>query len=144
MTHKTVGNMNNWYLTRRLMLIDTLSGREKSLSSTPRVIRMASDLKIRFQLVPNTQKGEVYPPLMTVSYSDILITDLAKQTVSFSMEYEMDQNEAWVKTNVQIALGVLGGVAVVYSLLKTASCKRRIASPLIDLLASEHFSYKKQ
>ncbi|XP_072548358.1 meckelin [Salminus brasiliensis] len=128
-----VSNLNSWYLTRRLVLIDTLSGREKSLSSTPRVIRVASNLKIRFQLVPNTQKGEVYPPLMSVSYSDILITDPAKQTVtvSFSVEYEMDQNEARVKTD--IALGVLGGVAVVYSLLKTASWKRRISSPLIDV-----------
>ncbi|KAG9283614.1 meckelin [Astyanax mexicanus] len=126
-------NLNNWYLTQRLMLIDTLSGREKSLSSTPRVIRVASNLKIRFQLVPNTQKGEVYPPLMSVSYSDILITDPATQTVavSFSVEYEMDQNEARVKTD--IALGVLGGVAVVFSLLKTASWKRRISSPLIDV-----------
>ncbi|XP_035382507.1 meckelin isoform X2 [Electrophorus electricus] len=126
-------NMNGWYLTRRLVLVDTLSGREKSLSSTPRAIRVASDLKIRFQLVPSTQKGEVYPPLTTVSYSDILISDPVKQTVtvSFSVEYEMDQNEARVKTD--IALGVLGGVAVVYSLLKTASWKRRIASPLIDL-----------
>lgn len=34
---------------------------------------------------------------------------------------------------IQIALGVLGGVAVVHSLLKTASWKRRVASPLIDL-----------
>lgn len=39
---------------------------------------------------------------------------------------------------VQIALGVLGGVAVVYSLLKTASWKRRIASPLVDVQASTH------
>ncbi|XP_060756170.1 meckelin isoform X1 [Neoarius graeffei] len=126
-------NMNSWYLTRRLMIVDTLSGREKSLTSTPRVIRVATNLQIRFQLVPNTQKGQVYPPLMIVSYSDIHITDLAKQTVavSFSLEYKMDQNEARVKTD--IALGVLGGVAVVYSLLKTASWKRRIASPLIDV-----------
>ncbi|XP_076869270.1 meckelin [Brachyhypopomus gauderio] len=126
-------NMNSWYLTRRLVLVDTLTGREKSVSSNPRVIRVAADLKIRFQLVPNTQKGEVYPPLVTVSYSDILISDPAKQTVpvSFSVEYEMDQNEARIKTD--IALGVLGGVAVVYSLLKTASWKRRIASPLIDV-----------
>lgn len=78
----------------------------------------------------------------------------------------MDQNEARVKTDVsvkmsiclaffklikkifyndhydvhvvQIALGVLGGVAVVYTLLKTASWKRRIASPLIDIQASTH------
>ncbi|KAI7806628.1 meckelin [Triplophysa rosa] len=126
-------NMNNWYLTRRLMLVDTLSGREKSLSSTPRVIRVASNIKIGFKLVPNTQKGQVYPPLLTVDYSDILITDPSTQTVtvSFSLEYTMDQNEARIKTD--IALGVLGGVAVVHSLLKTASWKRRIASPLIDL-----------
>ncbi|KAK3540968.1 hypothetical protein QTP86_007693 [Hemibagrus guttatus] len=94
-------DMNSWYLTRRLMMMDTLSGREKSLTTIPRVIRVASNLKIRFQLVPNTQKGQVYTPLMTVSYSDILITDPDKQTVavSFSLEYEMDQNEARVKTD---------------------------------------------
>uniref|UniRef100_A0A671MD16 Meckelin-like n=1 Tax=Sinocyclocheilus anshuiensis TaxID=1608454 RepID=A0A671MD16_9TELE len=126
-------SMNNWYLTRRLMLVDTLSGREKSLSSSPKVIRVASNIKIGFQLVTNTQKGQVYPPLMTVTYSDILVTDPTTQTVtvSFSLEYTMDQEEARVKTD--IALGVLGGVAVVHSLLKTASWKRRIASPLIDL-----------
>lgn len=33
----------------------------------------------------------------------------------------------------QTALGVLGGVAVLYSLLKTISWKRRIANPNIDL-----------
>ncbi|KAF5904348.1 meckelin-like isoform X1, partial [Clarias magur] len=94
-------NMNSWYLTRRLMIIDTLSGREKSLMSTPRAIRVANNLQIRFHLVPNTQKGQVYPPLMTVSYSDILITDPAKQTVavSFSLDYEMDQSDAQVKTD---------------------------------------------
>uniref|UniRef100_A0A672SIY4 Transmembrane protein 67 n=1 Tax=Sinocyclocheilus grahami TaxID=75366 RepID=A0A672SIY4_SINGR len=126
-------SMNNWYLTRRLMLVDTLSGREKSLSSSPKVIRVASNIKIGFQLVTNTQKGQVYPPLMTVTYSDILVTDPTTQTVtvSFSLEYTMDQEEARVKTD--IALGVLGGMAVVHSLLKTASWKRRIASPLIDL-----------
>ncbi|KAF7691901.1 meckelin [Silurus meridionalis] len=124
-------NMNSWYLTRRLLVVDTLSGREMSV--TPRVIRVANNLKLRFQLVPNTQNGQVYPPLVTVSYTDILITDQAKQTVavSFSLEYEMDQNDAQVKTD--IALGVLGGVAVVYSLLKTASWKRRIASPIVDV-----------
>ncbi|TRY84592.1 hypothetical protein DNTS_001329 [Danionella cerebrum] len=126
-------NMNNWYLTRRLMLVDSLSGREKSLMSSPRVIRVASDIKIRFQLVPNTQKGQVYTPLMTVAYSDVLVTDPSTQSVSvsFSMEYTMEQEEARIKTD--IALGVLGGMAVVHSLLKTASWKRRIASPLVDL-----------
>ncbi|KAF7669715.1 hypothetical protein LDENG_00147280 [Lucifuga dentata] len=126
-------SMKNWYLSRRMFLVDTLSGREKSLSSLPKVIRVASSIKIRFQLVPRTQEGQVFPPLMTVSYRDVPITDISTQimSTSFSVEYEMDQNEARIKTD--IALGVMGGVAVLCSLLKTVSWKRRIASPLLDM-----------
>ncbi|XP_044064572.1 meckelin isoform X4 [Siniperca chuatsi] len=126
-------SMTNWYLSRRMFLVDTLSGREKSMSSLPKVIRVASSVKIRFQLVPRTQEGQVFPPLMTVTYSDVPITDINTQTLSttFAVEYEMDQNEARMKTDT--ALGVMGGVAVLYSLLKTVSWKRRIASPLIDV-----------
>lgn len=43
-------NMQDWYLSRRMFLIDTLSGREKSLSSLPKVIRVASSVKIRCTL----------------------------------------------------------------------------------------------
>lgn len=39
--------MNNWLLTRRMFLVDTLSGRENDLGSQPRVIRVASDIAIR-------------------------------------------------------------------------------------------------
>ncbi|XP_056142398.1 meckelin [Lampris incognitus] len=126
-------NTKNWYLSRRMFLVDTLSGREKSLSTQPKVIRVASMVKIRFQLVTGTQKGQVFPPLMSVSYRDVLITDPSVQTVSvsFAVEYEMEQSEARMKTDT--ALGVLGGLAVLYSLLKTVSWKRRIASPLIDM-----------
>ncbi|XP_070822056.1 meckelin isoform X1 [Chaetodon trifascialis] len=126
-------SMKNWYLSRRMFLVDTLSGREKSMSALPKVIRVASSVKIRFQLVPRTREGQVYPPLMTVTYRDVPITDINTQTVStmFAVEYEMDQNEARIKTDT--ALGVMGGLAVLYSLLKTVSWKRRIASPLIDV-----------
>ncbi|XP_056261829.1 meckelin isoform X2 [Pseudoliparis swirei] len=126
-------SMKNWYLSRRMFVVDTLSGREKSLSSQPKVIRVASSIKISFQLVPRTQEGQIFPPLMTVTYTDVAITDINTQTVTttFAVEYEMDQNEARIKTDT--ALGVMGGLAVLYSLLKTVSWKRRIASPLIDV-----------
>uniref|UniRef100_A0A8C2WVP1 Transmembrane protein 67 n=1 Tax=Cyclopterus lumpus TaxID=8103 RepID=A0A8C2WVP1_CYCLU len=125
-------SMKNWYLSRRMFVVDTLSGREKSLSSLPKVIRVASSIKIRW-LVPRTQEGQIFPPLMTVVYTDVAIRDINTQTVTttFAVEYEMDQNEARIKTDT--ALGVMGGVAVIYSLLKTVSWKRRIASPLIDV-----------
>lgn len=38
-------SMKNWYLSRRMFLVDALSGREKS--SPPKVIRVASSVKIR-------------------------------------------------------------------------------------------------
>ncbi|XP_054637503.1 meckelin-like isoform X1 [Dunckerocampus dactyliophorus] len=126
-------SMKNWYLSRRMLLVDTLSSREKSVSSLPKVVRVASSVKIRFQLVPGTQEGQVFPPLLTVEYRDVPITDINTQTVSmsFAMEYEMDHNEARMKTDT--ALGVLAGLAVLLSVLKTVSWKRRIASPVVDL-----------
>ncbi|XP_028326363.1 meckelin isoform X2 [Gouania willdenowi] len=125
-------SIKNWYLSRRIFLIDTLSGREKIISSRPKVIRVASSIQIKFQLVPRTQEGQVFPPLIVVTYTDVPVTDNKVQTlsISFTVEYEMDQNEAQIKTDT--ALGVMGGVAVLYSLLKTISWKRRIASPVID------------
>ncbi|XP_019747671.1 meckelin-like isoform X2 [Hippocampus comes] len=126
-------SMTNWYLSRRMFLVDALSGREKIPSLLPKVIRVANSVKIRFQLVPGTQQGQVFPPLMSVGYKDVLVTDVNAQTVSmsFAVEYEMDQNEARLKTDT--ALGVLAGLAVLLSVLKTVSWKRRIASPVVDL-----------
>ncbi|XP_077383861.1 meckelin-like [Festucalex cinctus] len=126
-------SLTTWYLSRRMFLVDVLSGREKSASVLPKVIRVANSVKIRFQLVPGTQQGQVFPPLMTVEYKDVLVADVNTQTVSmsFAVEYEMDQNEAHLKTDT--ALGVLAGLAVLLSVLKTVSWKRRIASPVVDL-----------
>ncbi|KAM5156696.1 meckelin [Mantella aurantiaca] len=126
-------NVNNWLLTRRIFLVDTLSGRENTLSSLPRVIRIASKITISISLVPGTHRGTVYPPLMTVEYTDVQVQNLESQTVkvSFSVQYEMNQADSVTQTDV--ALGVLGGLAVLWSLLKTAAWKRRIGSQVIDL-----------
>lgn len=40
-------NVNNWFLTRRILLVDTLSGRENDLESQPKVIRIANKIAIR-------------------------------------------------------------------------------------------------
>ncbi|XP_075776499.1 meckelin isoform X2 [Pelodiscus sinensis] len=126
-------NMNNWLLTRRMFLVDSLSGQENDLGKQPRIIRIASKITISIRLVPNTQRGTIYPPLITVAYKDVLVQNPDTQSVmvSFSVNYEMNQSEAQIQTD--IALGVLGGLAVLWSLLKTAGWKRRIGSPIIDL-----------
>ncbi|XP_015417779.1 PREDICTED: meckelin, partial [Myotis davidii] len=126
-------NSGKWLLTRRIFLVDALSGRENDLGSQPRLIRIATRISLSIHLVPNTKKGNIYPPLITIGYSDIDVKDPNSQfvKVSFSVEYEMNQEAARIQTD--IALGVLGGLAVLTSLLKTAGWKRRIGSPMIDL-----------
>ncbi|OWK61420.1 Meckelin [Lonchura striata] len=126
-------NMNNWLLTRRFFLVDALSGKENDLGKPPRVIRIASKITISIRLVSHTQRGTIYPPLITVAYTDVLIQNPETQSVmvSFAVSYEMNQREAQIQTD--IALGVLGGLAVLWSLLKTAGWKRRTGSSIIDL-----------
>uniref|UniRef100_A0A8C5IRD6 Transmembrane protein 67 n=1 Tax=Junco hyemalis TaxID=40217 RepID=A0A8C5IRD6_JUNHY len=126
-------NMNNWLLTRRFFLVDALSGKENDLGKPPRVIRIASKITISIRLVSHTQRGTIYPPLITVAYTDVLVQNPETQsvTVSFAVSYEMNQREAQIQTD--IALGVLGGLAVLWSLLKTAGWKRRTGSSIIDL-----------
>uniref|UniRef100_A0A8C4PQW0 Transmembrane protein 67 n=1 Tax=Equus asinus TaxID=9793 RepID=A0A8C4PQW0_EQUAS len=131
---------SKWLLTRRIFLVDALSGRENDLASQPRLLRVATQISLSIHLVPNTKNGNIYPPLITIAYNDIDIKDPNSQSVkvSFSVEYEMNQGEAHVQTD--IALGVLGGLAVLSSLLKTAGWKRRIGSPMIDLQAQKSVS----
>ncbi|KAM9387053.1 meckelin [Phaethornis superciliosus] len=126
-------NMNNWFLTRRFFLVDTLSGKENDLEEMPRVIRIASKITISIRLVSGTQTGTIYPPLLTIAYTDVLVQNPETQsvTVSFSVSYEMNQSEAQIQTDV--ALGVLGGLAVLWCLLRTAGWKRRTGSSVIDL-----------
>ncbi|NXI58330.1 MKS3 protein, partial [Chloroceryle aenea] len=126
-------NMNNWLLTRRFFLVDALSGKENDLGKAPRVIRIASKITISIRLVSHSQRGTIYPPLVTIAYTDLLVQNPETQSVmvSFSVSYEMDQSEAQIQTD--IALGVLGGLAVLWSLLKTAAWKRRTGSSIIDL-----------
>ncbi|MEJ1279625.1 transmembrane protein 67 [Cricetulus griseus] len=77
---------------------------------------IANALGSSIRLVPNTKNGNIYTPLLSIAYSDIDIKNANSQFV-------------------KIALGVLGGLAVLSSLLKTAGWKRRIGSPMIDLQA---------
>lgn len=40
-----------------------------------------------FELVSDSKEGTVFPPLMTITYSDIPVTDVATQTVSVSQAH---------------------------------------------------------
>ncbi|XP_072459653.1 meckelin isoform X2 [Notamacropus eugenii] len=114
-----------WLLTRRLFLVDTLSGRENDLGSRPRVIRIASKLRISISLIPNTNSGNIYPPLITVAYQDVEIQDPESQSVrvSFSVIYEMNQEEAHTQTNtvMKFLMYYAGDLANVFFIIATGT-----------------------
>uniref|UniRef100_A0A2K6GEA5 Transmembrane protein 67 n=1 Tax=Propithecus coquereli TaxID=379532 RepID=A0A2K6GEA5_PROCO len=95
-----------WLLTRRIFLVDAVSGQENDLGSQPKVIRIATQISLSINLVPNTKNGNIYPPLITIAYRDIDIKDPKSQSVevSFSVKYEMNQGEAHVQTDVSFGL----------------------------------------
>ncbi|GLD63628.1 meckelin [Lates japonicus] len=66
------------------------------------------DISYWFQLVPRTQEGQVFPPLMTVTYTDVPITDVKSQTVStaFAVGIEMDQSGSSHKTDLLVSQNV--------------------------------------
>uniref|UniRef100_A0A674MC06 Transmembrane protein 67 n=1 Tax=Takifugu rubripes TaxID=31033 RepID=A0A674MC06_TAKRU len=77
-------------------------------------------------------RGTVFPPLMSITYSDIPITDVSTQTVSatFAVQYEMNLNEFHII--MDIVLGVLGSLFLLNTLLRTIKWKRRFGSQIID------------
>uniref|UniRef100_A0A8B9MMK9 Transmembrane protein 67 n=1 Tax=Accipiter nisus TaxID=211598 RepID=A0A8B9MMK9_9AVES len=80
-------NMNNWLLTRRFFLVDALSGKENDLGKLPRVIRIASKITISIRLVSHTQRGTIYPPLITIAYTDVLVQNPETQSVMTVLKF---------------------------------------------------------
>uniref|UniRef100_A0A9L0SM56 Transmembrane protein 67 n=1 Tax=Equus caballus TaxID=9796 RepID=A0A9L0SM56_HORSE len=78
---------SKWLLTRRIFLVDALSGRENDLASQPRLLRVATQISLSIHLVPNTKNGNIYPPLITIAYNDIDVKDPNSQSVKTVMKF---------------------------------------------------------
>ncbi|XP_035678877.1 meckelin-like [Branchiostoma floridae] len=86
------------------------------------------------QLQSGNREGEIYPPLVTITYSEASLDDFnanAKVTVTFSVSYEM--STATYEQDVQIAIGVLSALAILWALfVSTSSWRRRIGAQMVD------------
>ncbi|XP_032891723.1 meckelin-like isoform X1 [Amblyraja radiata] len=115
---------------RRFFLVDGLTGRKGSLSNPPSYVSYAKDLVLRTYLPTSSPTSE--PPfLLTVRYAQA--QDLQEQAqVTFGVQYEM--NQAAHKRDTDIALGVLGSLAVFTAMLETSSWRRRSGLEFIDVV----------
>mmetsp|Transcript_4701 Transcript_4701/g.8015 ORF Transcript_4701/g.8015 Transcript_4701/m.8015 type:complete len:521 (+) Transcript_4701:1152-2714(+) len=90
---------DNWILTRRFFLFDTVSGIENNRLE---VIRYATSIHLKFKLDPNTVE-KIYPPLIEVTYQEKQVEaldDIAERqkAVSFISQFDMDTTDFWQKS----------------------------------------------
>ncbi|XP_067853617.1 meckelin-like [Heptranchias perlo] len=123
---------------RRFFLVDGLTGRRGSLNNPPSSVTYAKDLVLRTYL-PTSNPTSKPPFLLTVQYAQA--QDLRAQTwVTFAASYEMNQSAH--KRDTDIALGVLGSLAVFIAMLETSSWRRRSGLEFIDIVTIvKYFAY---
>ncbi|XP_070617955.1 meckelin-like isoform X2 [Erythrolamprus reginae] len=114
---------------RRFFLVDGLSSRKGYLSNAPAFVTVAKELLLSVHL-PTTVPGEHPPFFLTVRYSTHRISGAAQ--VSFSVSYNQSPGSTQLATD--ISFGVLGFLAVLYSLLETSSWARRSRLQNIDFV----------
>ncbi|XP_038662201.1 meckelin-like [Scyliorhinus canicula] len=123
---------------RRFFLVDGLTGRRDSLSNPPSSVTYAKDIVLRTYL-PTRNPTREPPFFLTVQYAQI--QDLrAEAQVTFAARYEMSYSVH--KRDTDIALGVLGSLAVFIAMLETSSWRRRSGLEFIDVVTIvKYFAY---
>ncbi|XP_007887413.2 meckelin-like [Callorhinchus milii] len=114
---------------RRFFLVDGMTGRSRSLSDSPSSVTYAKELILRSYL-PTSEPSSQPPFLLTIQYAQI--QDLSAQTqVTFSVTYDMKQSTR--KRDTDVAMGVLGSLAIFSAMLETSSWRRRTGLQFIDV-----------
>nr|CAD7394278.1 unnamed protein product [Timema cristinae] len=130
---------SQWQLTRRLFLIDKVSGVradvERQRSIEPSIVRYLKSLEIRVKVQGPKEEGRIYPPLLVVEYGELTQEDIQANVpvaLHFSVDYNMDNN---LYHAIEVSVGVLSALAVVWSGIETWSYSRRSGKIGIDLLS---------
>ncbi|XP_054290013.1 meckelin-like [Macrosteles quadrilineatus] len=130
-------DMGQWQLTRRFFLIDSVSGVPVN-GNKVEVIQYLKSATLRVRAQHGEDQGKIYPPVLTLSYSGITAQHIQSDTpvqISFYVDFYKDSR---VTYTIDIWLGVLCGLAVVWSALQTWSYSKRSAHLVIDLLTLCH------
>ncbi|XP_066570167.1 meckelin isoform X2 [Amia ocellicauda] len=115
---------------RRFFLVDGLTGRSGSLTDQPQYVTYLSSLALSINM-PTGTPGTLPPFQLTVEYSKVNDPSLSPAQILFAVTYSM--NEATMKRDTTIAMGVLGALSVLLAMLETSSWSRRAGQQYITL-----------
>eukprot|EP01137_Pigoraptor_chileana_P006845 Opistho-2@51671 len=147
----TTGNLINTnshkpQLTRRMFMVDAASGIPPGdAANQQRTLRFASSVVISMELQDNGD-GQIYIPLVYVSYADAVVGAGGSVAVGFTVQYSMSMSSTW--RGLAIALAIFSAFAFVTSCFKLSAWRRRMRSNKMDfamlwnffLIACQEFS----
>ncbi|VDL77255.1 unnamed protein product, partial [Nippostrongylus brasiliensis] len=120
---------NAWVLTRRFFLVEDVS---LSMSNQTR-IRYASDVELRVEL-QTTRDGLIFPPFLTVAYSESDRNHSAVVHRKLSVTYDIDP--ARHDRELEITMAVLGPLSVLWATVKAYSPESYGSDVLVSLSTS--------
>lgn len=133
------GDQMIWQLTRRFFLVDNLSGKVTA-EEPASAIRYASSIEIEVNLRDGASEGMIYPPLLRLTYSDLVREDYVEDnsvTVSFNVAYIQDQSAAF--RSMSISVGVFCAAFLLFAMAKTNAWRRRSGLIVIDITSMLKF-----
>ena len=120
-----------WQLTRRFFLTDSISG-VKASGQAPSAIRVADSIQLEVKLRSGGD-GHIYPPLLHIHYEEVSeseVTASSTRSVSFSVMYSADTDS--FDTGIRVAIGVVSGLAFLYTILLIHGWRRRNGKETLD------------
>jgi len=119
---------SKWVLTRRIFLIDNESGRTRE--GVTSVIQYASSIALSYRL---RDDGKIHPPLLKIKYTAVSVSNPVTEQlldVKFEVNYEMEIEK--IKRGIEISIGVLSILGIIYAGIRIISWRRRENLQMID------------
>ncbi|XP_050521919.1 meckelin isoform X2 [Daktulosphaira vitifoliae] len=127
-------DISQWLLTRRMFLVDKLSGIPVKTQEIPLVIQYLKSAKLVVQAQRETEnEGNIYPPFMVLEYGQITNENISLNvpfSVTFEVEFYMENDALHY---IDMTLGILSGCVFIWSCIHTWSESKRCGRMAIDL-----------
>jgi hypothetical protein len=122
--------IDQWILTRRFFLYDTLSGVEED---ELKVVRYAKNITLKFKLDKENIE-QIYPPYLEIAYEEKSAEDIRKsdtnsqKEVMFLSSYSMDTEELWgqISTVLIILISIASFLTFVFMVIYCRSEKLEV------------------
>lgn len=127
----TQNNFNDDNLQRRFFLVDAVSSIQ-TLGGSPKYVRYAKEISFYFNLMDNQDSGQIYPPVVQITYDYISASDTSVEVeVKFKIEYLMNLTIQTIV--IWSVVGFLLIIALFFAIFRSWIWNRRSGRGTLDI-----------